>query len=132
MEYRFLGNSGLKVSAIEFGNWLNSDSSDRKQKMIEIIKRAYTLGINFFDTAEACSQGEGQIQFGEAFKALGAPRQEIVISSKIFWVAPPTSVDIKKFNQIGLSRKHILEGVKVSWFKEISIRLLRYSLLSQI
>ncbi|EAR99999.1 aldo/keto reductase family oxidoreductase (macronuclear) [Tetrahymena thermophila SB210] len=114
MEYRFLGNSGLKVSAIGFGNWLNSDTSDRKLKMIELIKRAYSLGINFFDTAEAYGQGEGEIQFGEAFKALGAPRQELVISSKIFWAVPPTSADIKKVNQIGLSRKHIFEGVKAS------------------
>ncbi|KAL4453455.1 hypothetical protein ABPG74_017662 [Tetrahymena malaccensis] len=114
MEYRFLGNTGLKVSAIGFGNWLNSDTSDRKQKMIELIKRAYSLGINFFDTAEAYGQGEGEIQFGEAFKALGAPRQELVISSKIFWAVSPTSADIKKVNQIGLSRKHIFEGVKAS------------------
>ncbi|EAS06446.1 aldo/keto reductase family oxidoreductase (macronuclear) [Tetrahymena thermophila SB210] len=114
MEYRFLGNTGLKVSAIGFGNVLNSDNPDRLQITIELVKRAYSLGINFFDTAEFYGYGEGEIQFGEAFKALGAPRQELVISSKIFWGAPLTLPDVKKINQIGLSRKHIFEGVKNS------------------
>ncbi|KAL4453457.1 hypothetical protein ABPG74_017664 [Tetrahymena malaccensis] len=114
MEYRFLGNTGLKVSAIGFGNWLNSDTTDRQQKMIELVKRAYSLGINFFDTAEVYGYGEGEIQFGEAFKALGAPRQELVISSKIFWAVPFSASELKKVNQIGLSRKHIFEGVKAS------------------
>lgn len=114
MEYRLLGNSGLKVSAIGFGNWLNSDTPDRKQKMIELIKKAYSLGINFFDTAESYGYGEGEIQFGEAFKALNAPRDELVISSKIFCSVPFTSSPIKIANNLGLSRKHVVEGVKAS------------------
>ncbi|EAS00003.1 aldo/keto reductase family oxidoreductase (macronuclear) [Tetrahymena thermophila SB210] len=114
MEYRFLGNTGLKVSAIGFGNGLNSDTPDKLKITIELVKRAYSLGINFFDTAEFYGCGEGEIQFGEAFKALGAPRQELVISSKIFWAVPLNSPNLKKVNQIGLSRKHIFEGVKAS------------------
>ena len=52
MEYRFLGNTGLKVSVIGYGNWLNSHSADSALRTIDIVKRAYDLGINFFDTAE--------------------------------------------------------------------------------
>lgn len=52
MEYRFLGGTGIKVSVISYGNWLNSHSADSQQRTIEIVRKAYDLGINFFDTAE--------------------------------------------------------------------------------
>jgi len=52
MEYRLLGNTGLKISAIGFGNWLNSDESDWSDRTIRLMKKAWDLGINFFDTAE--------------------------------------------------------------------------------
>ena len=52
MEYRSLGPTGIKVSAISYGNWLNSNSEEDKKNTIECIKKAWELGINFFDTAE--------------------------------------------------------------------------------
>lgn len=61
MEYRNLGNSGVKVSVIGFGNFLNSDDPKNLEKNIEIIKRAWSLGINFFDTAEIYGNGEAEI-----------------------------------------------------------------------
>ena len=60
MEYRYLGNTGLKVSVISFGNWLNSDDPNKEQRMIDLVKKAYSLGINFFDTAEIYGYGEGE------------------------------------------------------------------------
>ncbi|EAR99998.1 aldo/keto reductase family oxidoreductase (macronuclear) [Tetrahymena thermophila SB210] len=114
MEYRFLGNTGIKVSAIGLGNFLNGDAPDKKEKIIQIVKKAYSLGINFFDTAESYGFGEGELQYGEAFKELGIPREELVVSSKIFWAVTPFTSQIQKVNQIGLSRKHIIEGVKAS------------------
>lgn len=60
MEYRFLGNSGLKVSVISFGNWLNSNDSSFQQRTIDLVKKAHSLGINFFDTAEAYGYGEAE------------------------------------------------------------------------
>jgi aryl-alcohol dehydrogenase-like predicted oxidoreductase len=53
MEYRYLGPSGIKVSVISFGNWLNSDSEKDAQNTIDCVKRAWEMGINFFDTAES-------------------------------------------------------------------------------
>jgi len=55
-----LGNTGLKVSRIAFGNWLNSDSSDQTERMIILLKKAWDLGINFFDTAEVYGDGEAE------------------------------------------------------------------------
>ena len=52
MEYRQLGSTGIKVSVISFGNWVNSNSQEAKQFTIDALKKAWDLGINFFDTAE--------------------------------------------------------------------------------
>ena len=57
MEYRFLGNTGLKVSVISFGNWLNSDAEDTTKRTVNMVKQAWDLGINFFDTAEVYGTG---------------------------------------------------------------------------
>ncbi|EAR82828.1 aldo/keto reductase family oxidoreductase (macronuclear) [Tetrahymena thermophila SB210] len=112
MEYRLLGNTGLKVSTIGLGNWLNSDNPDWQQRTIEIVKKAWDLGINFFDTAEVYGYGEGEKQFGVALKALNVPREELVISTKLFWGTQKG--DKLRVNQLGLNRKHIKEGIKNS------------------
>ena len=52
MEYRYLGPTGIKVSVISYGNWLNSNSEEAKQLTIDCVKTAWDNGINFFDTAE--------------------------------------------------------------------------------
>lgn len=53
MQYRFLGPTGIKVSVISYGNWLNSDSKDSQELTTQCVKQAWELGINFFDTAES-------------------------------------------------------------------------------
>jgi len=60
MEYRYLGKTGIKVSAISFGNWLNSNSADEEKRTIDFVKLAWDLGINFFDTAEVYGKGEAE------------------------------------------------------------------------
>ena len=52
-----LGNTGLKVSRISFGNWLNSNSSESTERMVILVKKAWDLGINFFDSAEVYGNG---------------------------------------------------------------------------
>src|SRR5688572_18659762 len=104
MEYRFLGNSGLKVSALSFGNWLTSNTPELEKQTEECVKRCWELGINFFDTAEVYGRGQAEITMGNALKALNAPREDLVVSTKLFW--GPTGGQ----NKNGLSRKHIIEG----------------------
>jgi aryl-alcohol dehydrogenase-like predicted oxidoreductase len=53
MIYRQLGPTGIKVSVIGYGNWVNSNKEEVKQLTIDCVKTAWDLGINFFDTAEA-------------------------------------------------------------------------------
>jgi len=103
MEYRNLGPTGLKVSALGFGNWLTSDTPDFEARTAEMIKKSYELGINFFDTAEVYGSGEAELAMGKAFKELKLPREQLVVSTKIYWGG-------KGVNDVGLSRKHIIEG----------------------
>ena len=51
MIYRKLGPTGIKVSAIGYGNWVNSDSKEAQQLTTDCVKTAWDLGVNFFDTA---------------------------------------------------------------------------------
>lgn len=57
MEYTFLGNTGLKVSRIAYGNWINSDKEEHSDRTTVFMKKAWELGINFFDTAEGYGRG---------------------------------------------------------------------------
>lgn len=52
MEYRYLGPTGLRVSVIGFGNWVNSNKEDQKENTAKCVKVAFEAGVNFFDTAE--------------------------------------------------------------------------------
>jgi voltage-dependent potassium channel beta subunit len=110
MEYRFLGPTGLKVSAIGYGNWLNSNDPKNEEITYETIKKCWESGINFFDTAETYGAGQAEIQMGNAFKKLGLKREDIVVSTKIFW-GPPGQGGA---NRVGLSRKRIIEGTNAS------------------
>ncbi len=104
MEYRYLGNSGLRVSVVGFGNWVNNLNDDLNK---ECIKKALDNDINFFDTAEIYGLGKGELAFGKAIKALNIPREKIVVSTKLFKIGDDP-------NDGFLSRKHICEGIKNS------------------
>lgn len=107
MIYRYLGNSGLKVSILSYGNWLTAHDPKSEADIVACIKRAYELGINFFDTAEIYGAGVAETIMGNAFKEMNVPREELVISTKL--VQCGTGV-----NDSMLSRKHLTEGIKNS------------------
>jgi len=107
MEYRNLGPTGIKVSVISYGNWLNSNSPEAKQLTADCVKTAWDMGINFFDTAEVYGFGEAERQIGAALKQLNVPRHQFVLSTKVFW-----GVKDQIPNMRGLSRKHIIEGMR--------------------
>ena len=111
MEYKSLGPSGLKVSKISLGNWLNGHDPAVQQKLSDqILVEALKLGINYFDTAENYGSGAAEIQLGKSIKASGVKREEIVVSTKLFW----GKMESKAPNSFGLSRKHIVEGMNKS------------------
>ena len=103
MEYRYLGNSGLRVSVLSFGVMLH----DNVENMKELIKICLQSGVNFFDTAEFYGIGVAEKTFGQALKELNVPREKIIVSIKIF----KNGFDP---NDGGEGRKHIIEGVKQS------------------
>ncbi|KAI8055644.1 voltage-dependent potassium channel, beta subunit [Syncephalis plumigaleata] len=107
MEYRHLGSSGLKVSVLSLGGWLTYGGQTDEDGTYECMKRAYELGVNFFDTAEVYADGQSEIVMGNVIKRCGWKRSDIVISTKLFWGG-------KGPNDRGLSRKHIIEGLDAS------------------
>lgn len=107
MEYRRLGNAGLKISALSLGGWITFGNSVKDVELAKnIIRTAYDNGINFFDIADAYAKGESEKLMGAILKEF--PRHTLVISSKLFW---PISNDV---NDRGLSRKHIMESIDKS------------------
>jgi len=103
MEYRRLGKSGLQVSALSFGSWVTFGSQVGDDIAENCMKLAYDNGVNFFDNAEAYASGKSEIVMGNILKKMGWERSTYVVSSKVFWGG-------KLPNQIGLSRKHIVEA----------------------
>lgn len=107
MEYRYLGNSGLKVSALSFGAWVTFGDQIGEDVATELMTTAYEHGVNFFDNAEGYSQGKAETMMGNVIKKQGWKRSDLVVSTKIFWGGPGP-------NDLGLSRKHIIEGTKAA------------------
>jgi len=108
-----LGPTGLKVSVLGFGNWLTSDKGEADQETTTLmIKKAYDSGINFFDTAEAYGSGKAEIAMGKAFKELNLPREQLVVSTKLFFGGGVFGTNGP--NDRGLNRKHIIEGARNS------------------
>ena len=83
MQYRYLGNSGLLVSVLGFGNMVNCNDADEEEN-VKIIKRAVEMGINFFDTAEFYHFGRAETALGRQLKAAGVKREDIVVTTKLF------------------------------------------------
>jgi voltage-dependent potassium channel beta subunit len=107
MQYRNLGNAGMKVSTVSFGGWINFGEGKVAEETAEkCVITAYESGINFFDLADIYGRGEAEKQMGATLKRY--PRHQLVISTKVFW---PMSDDI---NDRGLSRKHIMESIEKS------------------
>ncbi|KAJ4304642.1 hypothetical protein N0V90_000168 [Kalmusia sp. IMI 367209] len=116
MEYRFVGESGLQVSAISIGGWITYGGLLEEEKTLACLKAAYDAGINFFDCAEGYAGGESEKAMGRAIKHFGWRRNDIVVSTKINWGAANSGFEgpRTKINNIGLSRKHIIEGTQAS------------------
>lgn len=77
MEYRYLGNTGLKMSVLSFWNWLNSDKKEDYEITRDLMKACFYHGVNFFDTAEIYGNGQAEKIIKAAIKELGFKREEI-------------------------------------------------------
>ena len=110
MKYRNLGNSGIKVSEIGFGTWtLGLDWWGKKleeEESIKMLKHAFDLGINFYETADMYGRGKSEKLLSKAFKDM---RNEVIYSTK--W-----GYDMYSADQIGhdeIPQKHNLEFLEL-------------------
>jgi Predicted oxidoreductases (related to aryl-alcohol dehydrogenases) len=106
MQYRKLGNTGLKVSEISLGSWLTYGNAVENDIAIKTIDKAYELGINFFDTANVYNRGEAEKVVGEALEKY--ERSSYVLATKVYFPMGDGP------NDRGLSRKHIMESANAS------------------
>ncbi len=107
MEYRFLGRSGLKVSALSFGSWVTFGEQVDTDLAYEQMRTAYDAGVNFFDNAEVYENGTSEEIMGQVIRRAGWKRSDLVLSTKIFWGGEGP-------NDTGLSFKHIKEGTEAA------------------
>src|SRR5690242_3536789 len=107
MEFRYLGNSGLKISEITYGNWLTHGSQVENDVATQCVRAALDAGISTFDTADVYANTKAESVLGKALK--GERRESLEIFTKVYW---PTGPGGK--NDTGLSRKHIMESINGS------------------
>ncbi len=106
MDYRYLGASGMYVSALSYGNWITHGSQIEEDTAIACVQAALEHGITTFDTADVYALGMAESVLGRALK--GTARDSIEIFTKVYWRTGPNP------NNSGLSRKHIIESVESS------------------
>src|SRR4051812_6411402 len=107
VNYRYLGNSGLKVSEITYGNWVTHGSQVDDSAAIATVHAALDAGISTFDTADAYANTAAETVLGKALA--GQRRESLEIFTKVYWPTGPGGP-----NDSGLSRKHIREAIEGS------------------
>ena len=106
MQYRKLGNSGLKISELSFGSWVTFNKQVDSKLAEKMFGLCLDSGVNFFDNAEGYERGMSEIVMGEALKSLNRPRDSYCVSSKVFFGAHDNPLP----TQMGLSRKHVTDA----------------------
>lgn len=128
MEYSRLGTSGLRVSKVILGGMSIGTPDWQKWVVGEdvalpLLKHAYDVGINTWDTADAYSNGVSEQIIGKAIKKYSIPRNKLVILSKCYFgiaedgsqpFVPSVNDGSEWANRVGLSRKHIIDAVDKS------------------
>jgi aryl-alcohol dehydrogenase-like predicted oxidoreductase len=106
MEFRHLGKSGLKVSAVSYGNWITHGSQLEAEQATACVRAALDAGITTFDTADVYANGRAETILGGALA--GERRDGLEICTKVYYPTGPGP------NDTGLSRKHIHEAINAS------------------
>ena len=106
MKYRRLGGSGVRVSELSFGSWATFSERIDLATAKELMHVAYDHGVNFFDNAEGYAAGKSETLMGKVLADARWRRDSYLVSSKVYF----GSVQPSKPNQIGLSRKHVIEA----------------------
>jgi len=106
MQYRRLGHSGLKLSALSFGAWVTFGDQIGRGEARNLIAAAWDHGVNFFDNAEGYANGQAEQVMGDVIADLRLPRDGFCVSSKVYFGSTPDP----RPTQRGLSRKHVTDA----------------------
>ena len=107
VNHRYLGNSGLKISEITYGNWLTHGSQVENDAAMACVRAALDVGITSFDTADVYANTAAETVLGDALR--GERRESVEVFTKVYWPTGPGGP-----NDCGLSRKHIMESINGS------------------
>jgi voltage-dependent potassium channel beta subunit len=110
MEYRRLGNTGIKVSVLSFGSWVTFSNQLDTDLALECMQAARDAGCNFFDNAESYAGGKSEEVMGKALAQLGWPRWSYIVSTKFFWGIHDDPVNM----QNTLNRKYLSQAIDAS------------------
>ena len=110
MEYRRLGNTGVKVSVLSFGSWVTFDNQLDTDLALNCMQAAHDAGCNFFDNAEAYAGGKSETIMGEALRQLGWPRWSYLVTTKLFWGLPGNDPNMRNT----LNRKYLAQAIDAS------------------
>ncbi len=107
MEYRRLGNSGLRVSVLSFGSWVTFDNQLDDSLALDCMAAAGEAGCNFFDNAEAYAGGKSEEIMGRAIRELGWERWSYVLTTKLFWGIHRDTPNMNNTT----NRKYLMQGI---------------------
>ena len=110
MEYRRLGNSGVKVSVLSFGSWVTFDTQLDTNLALDCMQAAHDAGCNFVDNAEAYAGGKSEAIMGAALRELAWPRWSYVVTTKLFWGLHGTDPNMRNT----LNRKYLMQAIDAS------------------
>jgi voltage-dependent potassium channel beta subunit len=109
MNYRRLGNSGLKLSELSFGSWVTYGTQLGDDTARECMAAAHDAGVNFFDNAEVYAKGKSETIMGSALKKLGWRRESYIVSTKFFW-----GLNEGPNEKNTLNRKYLMQAIDAS------------------
>jgi len=109
MNYRRLGNSGLKVSELSFGSWVTYGNQLGEDTARECMAAAHDAGVNFFDNAEVYAKGASETIMGNVLKKVGWRRGSYIVSTKFFW-----GLNDGPNEKNTLNRKYLMQAIDAS------------------
>ena len=109
MQYRRLGRSGLRVSALSLGSWVTYHNQVDTGQAVEMMAAAFDAGVNFFDNAEGYAAGKSETIMGQALKTLAWPRLNYIVSTKFFWGLDRAGEGVNRKDT--LNRKYLMQAM---------------------
>ncbi|HSJ90775.1 MAG TPA: aldo/keto reductase [Ilumatobacter sp.] len=110
MEYRRLGNTGVKVSVLSFGSWVTFDNQLDEDLALECMQAAHDAGCNFFDNAEAYAGGKSESIMGRVLRDLDWPRWSYLVTTKLYWGLHGDDPNMRNT----LNRKYLTQAIDAS------------------